>query len=79
MFADLGRAGNVTTFWEILTLKGSANHDLKLLKEYMKDISEHTELLLAPGTTKIRYEPLGVCGVYSAWNYPVLLALKPVI
>ena len=75
----MGRANNATVIWELLTLQGAANHDLKHLKEYMKDISEHTELLLAPATTTIRYEPLGVCGVFSAWNYPVLLALKPVI
>jgi aldehyde dehydrogenase (NAD+) len=79
VFTDLGRANNVTSFWEILTLKSSASHDLKHLKEYMKDISEETELLLAPATTLIKYEPLGVCGIFSAWNYPILLALKPVI
>ena len=36
-------------------------------------------MLLAPGRTYIRYEPLGVVAVYSAWNYPVLLGLKPVV
>lgn len=79
IFVDLGRANNVSVIWELLTLRGAANHDLKHLKEYMQDISEETELLIAPATTTIRYEPLGVCGVFSAWNYPVLLALKPVI
>jgi len=27
----------------------------------------------------IRYEPLGVVGIYSAWNYPILTALKPFV
>ena len=79
VFADLGRANNATTYCEILLLKGSASHDLKHLKEYMKDINEETELLLAPARTMIKYEPLGVCGIYSAWNYPITTALKPVI
>jgi aldehyde dehydrogenase (NAD+) len=79
VFADLGRANNATTYCEILLLKGSASHDLKHLKEYMTDINEETELLLAPARTMIKYEPLGVCGIYSAWNYPITTALKPVI
>lgn len=79
VFADLGRANNATTYCEILLLKGSASHDLKHLKEYMTDINEETELLLAPARTLIKYEPLGVCGIYSAWNYPITTALKPVI
>ena len=45
----------------------------------MKDIPEETELLLAPGRTSVRYEPFGVCGIYSAWNYPLVTMLKPVV
>lgn len=45
----------------------------------MKDVSEDTELLLAPASTYIRFEPMGVCAIYSAWNYPVMTALKPLI
>lgn len=45
----------------------------------MKDVSEETELLLAPASTYSRYEPMGVCAIYSAWNYPIMTALKPLI
>jgi aldehyde dehydrogenase (NAD+) len=45
----------------------------------MKDINEETELLMAPGKTIIRYEPMGVVGIFSAWNYPIMTAIKPVI
>lgn len=27
----------------------------------------------------MRYEPLGVIGIISPWNYPVLLALGPLV
>lgn len=57
----------------------AAEHDLKHLSEYMKDIKTETELLIMPGTTMVHYEPLGVVAVYSAWNYPVLTALKPLV
>ena len=32
-----------------------------------------------PSRAKIRYQPLGVVGVISPWNYPVYLALSPII
>ena len=38
-----------------------------------------TELGLAPGTTKLRYEPLGVCGVMGAWNFPFKVTLHPMV
>jgi len=79
VFVDLGRANNATIMCEIFLLKGSASHDLKHLRTYMTDINEETELLLAPARTMIKYEPLGVCAIFSAWNYPITTALKPVI
>ena len=54
-------------------------HDMKHLKTYMKDIDEESELLIAPCTTQVRYEPMGVVGIFSAWNYPVSTALKPLV
>jgi aldehyde dehydrogenase (NAD+) len=53
-------------------------HDLKHLEKYMTNEFTETEMLLFPGSTLIQYEPLGVVAIYSAWNYPVSLALKPV-
>jgi aldehyde dehydrogenase (NAD+) len=60
-------------------VQAGAEHDLKHLKEYMKDIHEETELLFAPASTMIRYEPYGICAIYSAWNYPILTAFKPLV
>lgn len=45
----------------------------------MKPVSEDTELVLGPASTVITYEPMGVCAIFSAWNYPVITALKPLI
>jgi len=35
--------------------------------------------MLGPGSTLIHYEPLGVCGIYGAWNYPYVVVLKPLV
>jgi aldehyde dehydrogenase (NAD+) len=78
IFLDLGRNANASIA-EYKMCQSTAEHDLKHLKTYMKDVSEDTELLLAPASTYIRYEPMGVCAIYSAWNYPIMTAIKPLI
>jgi aldehyde dehydrogenase (NAD+) len=45
----------------------------------MKDVVLDTPLRLAPGRTKIRYEPLGVCLIFGSWNYPYIVTLKPLV
>jgi aldehyde dehydrogenase (NAD+) len=42
-------------------------------------ISEETEMMFFPAKTSIKYEPLGVCAIFGAWNYPVALVLKPLV
>ena len=79
IFADLGRSNNATQTCELTACIVACKHDLKHLKSYMNVINEETELMIFPGTTQILYEPLGVTGVYSAWNYPFLTCIKPVI
>ena len=32
-----------------------------------------------PGQAKVRYEPLGVIGIVSPWNYPLMLSLSPMV
>ena len=43
----------------------------------MKDIECETSLLLAPGKTRIVFEPLGVVLIFGSWNYPYVVNFKP--
>lgn len=78
LFQDLGRSANASA-GEIMFVTGTIQHDLKHLWSYMKPVSEDTELVLAPANTVITYEPMGICAIFSAWNYPIITALKPLI
>lgn len=75
---DLGKC-HEASLSEVFLVIAACELDMKHLKDWMKEKVTETELLIAPGTTTIYHEPLGVVAVYSAWNYPVYLALKPVV
>lgn len=64
---------------EFLICKGSAEWDLKHIDEMTQPICEETELMFAPAKTYMRYEPLGICAIFGAWNYPWTVNMKPLI
>ncbi|MGH0298031.1 coniferyl aldehyde dehydrogenase [Sinorhizobium meliloti] len=45
----------------------------------MAPTRRHVALHMRMGTARVEYQPLGVVGVMSPWNYPVNLALMPVV
>lgn len=75
---DLGRCPQASAS-EIFLVEGSIHHDLKHLKTYMRDIHEEAEMVYFPAKVMTRHEPMGVCAIYSAWNYPIMTALKPLV
>lgn len=64
---------------EISMMKTSCKHALKELKRWMKPEKVKTSLTTFPSSAEIVPEPFGVVLVISAWNYPFLLSLDPVI
>lgn len=45
----------------------------------MRPTRRHIAVQLRSGSNHIEYQPLGVVGVISPWNYPVNLSLMPVV
>ena len=45
----------------------------------MEPEDRETSLVFMPATCKVVYQPLGVVGIISPWNYPVQLALSPLV
>ncbi|MEU1939294.1 aldehyde dehydrogenase family protein [Streptomyces coeruleorubidus] len=49
------------------------------LRRFMRPTGRHTAWHMRSGANRIEYQPLGVVGVVSPWNYPVNLSLMPVV
>ena len=64
---------------ETLVLQGGIRHAIKNLARWMKARRVPTALAYQPGKSLIMSQPLGVIGIISPWNYPLQLALAPLI
>ena len=49
------------------------------LRRFMRPARRHIALDMRFGSNRIEYQPLGVVGIISPWNYPVNLSLMPVV
>ncbi|CAK9164539.1 unnamed protein product, partial [Ilex paraguariensis] len=63
----------------IALMKSSCKLALQELKHWMTPQKVKTPITTFPSSAEIVSEPLGVVLVISAWNYPFLLSLEPVI
>jgi coniferyl-aldehyde dehydrogenase len=67
---------------KMLDLLGSvleANHALSHLRRWMKPSRRATELLFLGNSVKVSYQPKGVVGVIVPWNFPIYLAMGPLV
>ena len=78
--ADFGvRSPQLTEMADLFVLRTLMSHTLKSLARWVKPVKVSTPLYLQPAHAYLQRQPLGVVGVVSPWNYPVQLALGPVI
>jgi coniferyl-aldehyde dehydrogenase len=77
---DFGhRAIEDTLISEFLVLQGGFSHALKHTPKWMKTRKAPTALQYKPGSNRVVPQPLGVVGIISPWNYPLQLAIMPLI
>ncbi|XBH54855.1 hypothetical protein VPH35_077073 [Triticum aestivum] len=79
LHADLAKPRMEAYLHEISLAKGACMFALKGLKNWMKPDKVPSAITTFPSTAQIVPEPLGVVLVISAWNYPFLLSIEPVI
>jgi coniferyl-aldehyde dehydrogenase len=76
---DFGhRSRHETLLAETFVTVASIKHLIRHLASWMKPERRSVALQFRPGRAQVVYQPLGVVGVISPWNYPVGLALAPV-
>lgn len=77
---DFGhRSMHETTMLEIVPLMGALRHTRSHLKRWMKPERRGRSIEFLQLSNWVQYQPLGVVGVMVPWNYPVFLALGPLI
>ena len=77
--SDLGRGAFEAWMGEISGSVGEIDYAIKNIKKWVKPRSQRLPMSQRPGKAWVQYEPLGVVLVVSPWNYPVYLALGPIV
>ncbi|WP_127075090.1 coniferyl aldehyde dehydrogenase [Rhodomicrobium lacus] len=78
--ADFGsRSSHETIVADVWPVVAGARNTVKQLRGWMKPRSVGVGIELLPGRGRILYQPLGVVGIISPWNYPFQLAVAPLV
>ncbi|MGQ3028956.1 MAG: coniferyl aldehyde dehydrogenase [Ferrovibrionaceae bacterium] len=78
--ADFGnRAIPETMLLEVLPSLNAIRHARRHLRSWMRPERRHVALTFQPASAWVQYQPLGVIGIVVPWNYPVMLALSPLV
>lgn len=76
---DLGKSAFESYCTEIVLLTNSCKYMSDNLKKWTGPQKVSVPLALQPGSGTVVPEPLGAVLIFSAWNFPLMLALDPLI
>jgi len=80
MSADFGRRSrHESLLSDGMTVLNEIDHTRAHLRSWMTPKRGAADWLFFPARTEVRCQPLGVVGVIAPWNYPVNLALNPLV
>jgi coniferyl-aldehyde dehydrogenase len=75
---DFGhRSSHETVVAEIMMVVHGINYLHRNLRRWMRPKRRHVALHFRPARSYVVYQPRGVIGIMSPWNYPLSLALMP--
>lgn len=68
-----------TKIGELMTCIEHIRYYSKNVNDWMKPSKRHVSIVHQPAKAWVEYQPLGVVGIITPWNYPMLLSLGPLI
>lgn len=74
-----GRSGDETLAFEVLSCVEEIRHTIRRFPKWMKPRRRPVALTSWPGRAEVVKQPLGVVGVIVPWNYPLYLAVSPLV
>ena len=74
-----GRAEPETRLLEIFPALEAIRHARRNLGRWMRPRRRSTSLWFRPGRSRVMMQPLGVVGIVVPWNYPIYLAVAPLV
>jgi coniferyl-aldehyde dehydrogenase len=77
---DFGhRSTHETRMAEVFIVLAGLRHAREHLADWMAVESREVAWTFAPGSAQVMPQPLGVVGIIAPWNYPMQLALAPLV
>ncbi|NNT94575.1 coniferyl aldehyde dehydrogenase [Stutzerimonas nitrititolerans] len=78
--SDFGnRSADETRLAEIMPSLHGIHYARRRLRKWMKPSRRSVGLAFQPASARVLYQPLGVVGIIVPWNYPLYLAIGPLI
>ncbi|KDP32663.1 hypothetical protein JCGZ_13661 [Jatropha curcas] len=76
---DLGKHPVESYRDEVGVVLKSANNSLSCIEKWMAPKKSHIPLLMFPASGQVIPEPFGVVLIFGSWNFPITMALDPLI
>lgn len=73
------RSADETLFADLMPCIQNINYTVRRLRRWVKPSPRHVGWHFLPARAKVVYQPLGVVGIMVPFNYPVNLAVEPLI
>lgn len=73
------RSADETLLAELMPSLHGIHYASRHLKRWMKPSRRKVGMAFQPASAKVVYQPLGVVGVIVPWNYPLFLAIGPLV
>ncbi|MES2818883.1 MAG: coniferyl aldehyde dehydrogenase [Pseudomonadota bacterium] len=73
------RSADETLLAELMPSLQGIHYASKRIKKWMKPSRRSVGIAFQPASARVVYQPLGVVGVIVPWNYPLFLAIGPLV